>query len=87
MLYNYTLHGTIRTRAQSVRRQHRKINPEKSEMMTYKHVTEVFRNRCVSHQTKRVDSRAILPLIATSVGSLIILIIKQTNTNIANRTN
>ena len=87
MLYNYTLHGTIRTRAQSVRRQHRKINSEKSEMMTYKHVTEVVRNRCVNHQAKRVDSMAILYLIETFVGALIIWIIKQTNTNIANQTN
>ena len=56
-------------------------------MVTYKHVTEVVRNRCVNHQAKRVDSRAILLLIATSVGALIILIIKQTNINIANQTN
>ena len=56
-------------------------------MVTYKHVTEVVRNRCVNHQAKRVDSRAIVLLIATSVWALIILIIKQTNTNIANQTN
>ena len=56
-------------------------------MVTYKHVTEVVRNRCVNHQAKRVDSRAILLLIATSVGALIIWIIKQTNTNTANQTN
>ena len=56
-------------------------------MVTYKHVTEVVRNICVNHQAKRVDSRAILLLIATSVGALIIFIIKQTNTNIANQTN
>ena len=56
-------------------------------MVTYKHVTEVVRNRCVNHQAKRGDSRAILLLIATSVGALIIWIIKQTNTNIASQTN
>ena len=56
-------------------------------MVTYKHVTEVVRNRFVNHMAKRVDSRAILLLIATSVGALIIWIIKQTNTNIANQTN
>ena len=56
-------------------------------MVIYKHVTEVVRNRCVNHPAKRVDSRAILLLIATSVGALIIWIIKQTNTNIANQTN
>ena len=43
-LYNYTGHCTIRTRAQSVRRQHRKRNSEKSKMVTYKYVTEVLRN-------------------------------------------
>ena len=56
-------------------------------MVTYKHATEVVRNRCVNHQTKRMDSRAILLLIAISAGALIIWIIKQTNTNIANQTN
>ena len=56
-------------------------------MVTYNHVTEVVRSKCVNHQAKRVDSRAILILIATSVGALIILIIKQTNKNIANQTN
>ena len=50
-------------------------------MVTYKHVNEVVRNRCVKHQAKRVNS------IATSDGALIIWIIKQTNTNIANQTN
>jgi len=53
-------------------------------MVTYKHVTEVVGNRSDNHQAKRVDSRAIVLLIATS---LIILIMKQTNTNIANQTN
>ena len=56
-------------------------------MVTYKHVTEVVRNRCVNHQAKIVDLKAILHLIETSVGALIIWIIKQTNTNIANQTN
>ena len=56
-------------------------------MVTYKHVTEVVRNRCVNHQAKRMVSRAIVLLSATSVGALIIWIIKQTNTNTANQTN
>ena len=56
-------------------------------MVTYKHVTEVVRNRCVNHQAKRVDSKAILHLIKTFVGTLIIWINKQTNTNIAYQTN
>ena len=56
-------------------------------MVTYKQVTEVVRNRCVNHQAKRVDSRAILLLSATSVGALISWIFKQTNTNIANQMN
>ena len=81
------MYCTIRTRVQSVRRQHRKRNSEKSEMVTYRHVTEVVRNRCVKHQAKRMDSRAILLIITTFVWALIILIIKQTNTNVANQTN
>ena len=56
-------------------------------MVTYKHVTKVVRNRCVNHQAERVDSKAILHLIETFVGALIIWIIKQTNTNFANQTN
>ena len=50
-------------------------------MVTYKHVTEVVRNRCVNHQAKRMVSRAIVLLNATSVRALMIPIIKQTNTN------
>ena len=89
MHYTVQLHSTftIRTRGQSVRRQHRKRNSEKSEMVTYKHVTEVVRNRCVNQQAKRMVSRAIVLLSATSVGALIIWIIKQTNINTANQTN
>ena len=49
-------------------------------MVTYNHVTEVVRNKCVNHQARSVDSRAILILIATSVGALIISTIKQTAT-------
>ena len=56
-------------------------------MVTYKHVTEVVRNRCVNQQAKRMVSRAIVLLIATFVQALIIWIIKQTDTNIANQTN
>ena len=55
-------------------------------MVTYKHVTKVVRNGCVNHKAKRVDSRAILLLIATPVGALITQIIKQTNKNISNQT-
>ena len=54
-------------------------------MVTYKHVTEVVRNRFVNHLAKRVDSRAILLLFATSDGALIFWIVKQTDTNIANK--
>ena len=43
-------------------------------MVTYKHVNEVGRNICVKPQAKRMESRAILLLIATFVGALIILI-------------
>ena len=39
------------------------------------------------HQAKRMDSGAILLIITTFVGALIILIIEQTNKNIANQTN
>ena len=56
-------------------------------MVTYNHVTEVVRSKCVNHQARRVDSRAILILIATSVGALIIPIIKQKATYIAHQTN
>ena len=52
-------------------------------MVTYNDVTEVVRNRCVNHQTKRVNSKAILHLIETFVGAEIlqaqILLIKQTH--------
>ena len=58
-----------------------------SEMVTYNHVTEVVRNKCVNHQARRVDSRAILILIATSVGAIIISTIKQTATKTAHQTN
>ena len=56
-------------------------------MVTSKHVAEIVRNICVNHQEKRVDSKAILHLVETFVGALIIWIIKRTNTNIANQTN
>ena len=75
---------TTRYRAQSVRRQQRKRTSQESDMVTYKHVNEGVRKRFVKHQAKRMDSRAILFLIATLVGALIILVIKQTNTNVAN---
>ena len=56
-------------------------------MVIYKHVNEVVRDRCFKHQAKRMDSRAILLIITTFLGALIILIIKQTNTYVANQTN
>ena len=58
-------------------------------MVTYEHFNEVVRNRYVKYQAKRVDSKAILFIIATSDGALIIWIIKQTNTKliIKQRTN
>jgi len=56
-------------------------------MVTYNHVTEVVRSKWVNHQARRVDSRAILILIATSVGALIIPTIKQTDPYIAHQTN
>ena len=58
-----------------------------SEMVTYKYVTEVVGNKCFNHQAKRVDSRVILLLSATSVGALIGWIFKQTNTNIGYQIN
>ena len=84
---HYTVHCIKMTSAQSARRQQRKRNSQESEMVTYNHVNEVVRNRCVKHRAKRMDSRAIILLIATFVGASIILIIKQTNTNVANQTN
>ena len=45
-------------------------------MVTYNHVTEVARKECVNYQARRVDSRAILILIATSVRGLRISNIK-----------
>ena len=52
-----------RYRAQSVRRQQRKRISQESDVVTYKHVNEVVRNRCLKHQAKWVDSKAILFLI------------------------
>ena len=43
-LYTFTVHFTIRTKAQSVRRQHEKRTSEKSEMVTCEDNTEVARN-------------------------------------------
>ena len=52
-------------------------------MVTYNHVTEVVKNKCVNHQARRVDSRAILILLGTSVGALITSTIKQTSSKIS----
>ena len=87
MYMHCTVPCSTRNRAQLVKRQQRKRTSQESEMVTYKHVNEVGRNICVKHQAKRIDSRAIILLIATFVGALKILIIKQTNTNVANQTN
>ena len=81
------MHCTTRYRAQLANRQQRKRTSPESEIVTYEHVNEVVRNRCVKHKAKRRDSMATLLIIATSVGALIDLIIKQTNTNIANQKN
>ena len=70
-----------------MRRRQRERTSQESEMVTYKHVNEVVRIRCVKHKAKRQDSWATLLLIARSVGTLIILNIKQTNTNIVNQAN
>ena len=86
-LYSYTVHCTIRTRAHSVRRQQGERTSEESEIVTHKHATEVVKKRCFNHLAKRVDSRAILLLISTSVWALTIWINKQTNINILNKTN
>merc|ERR1711954_52482 len=50
-LYICTLHCTIRTRAQSVRRKQRKRTSVEREMATYNHVTEVVRNKCTSKES------------------------------------
>ena len=42
-----TVHCTIRTIAPSVRKKQRKRTSEESKMVTYKHVTEVVRNKYV----------------------------------------
>ena len=55
-------------------------------MVTYKQVAEVVRIRCVNHQAKGVDSIAPLLLSATSGGALISWILKQTYTNITDKT-
>ena len=43
----HTVHFRIRTKAQSVRRQHKKRTSEKSEMVTYEDITQVARNMSV----------------------------------------
>ena len=43
-VYRYSVHCTIRTRAQSVRRQHEKRTSEKSDMVTYKDTTQGAKN-------------------------------------------
>ena len=47
-LYNKTVHCTIRTRFQSIRRQHRRRTSEKSETVTYKDSSQVATNRWVA---------------------------------------
>ena len=65
---NCKVQCTIRNRTQSARSQQRKRTSEESEMVTYKHVNEVARIRCVKHQANRVDSGALPCLIATLMG-------------------
>ena len=43
-LYSYTVHSIIRTRAQSVRRQHKKRNLEESKILTYRDTTQALRH-------------------------------------------
>ena len=47
-LCHYTVHCIIRTRAQSVRRQHKKRNSEKRELVTYKDISQVARKMWLS---------------------------------------
>ena len=68
-MYTCTEQCTINTRAQSVRIHQSKRTSQETEMVTFKFVSEMVRNRCVKHQAKRMDSRAIHLLIATSVGA------------------
>ena len=63
-MYNYTVHCTIRTRAQLVKRYQGKRTSEKSEILTYKDATQVVRYRCVNQKSKEVNSRAIFLLHA-----------------------
>ena len=63
-LHYNSVHCIIRTRAQSVIKQHRKITSEKSDIVTYKDSTQVFRTKVSQSHTKKVDSRAALMLIA-----------------------
>ena len=67
ILYTCTVHCTIRTRAQSVRRQHRKRASEKSDLLTYKDYTQVDRKKWVNQHAKKGDSKAILMLIVVNV--------------------
>ena len=63
-MYTYTVHCTIRTRAQFVRRYQGKRTSEKNEMVTYKDATQAVRYMWVNKQRKRMDLRAILLIIA-----------------------
>ena len=63
----YTVQYTIRTRVESARRQHRKRTSETSDMVAYKDATKVVRKRWVNQHVKKVDTRAILLLIAANV--------------------
>ena len=66
-LSNYTVHCTIRTKDQLIRRHHRKRTSKKSDMMTYKDSTHVVSKRWGNQHTKKVDSKPILKLIAVKV--------------------
>ena len=58
---------TIRTRAQSVRRQQEKRTSDESEMVTYNHDTAVVRSKCVNHQAMILDSRVLLLIIEVKI--------------------
>ena len=63
-LQYYTVHCIIKTRAQIVRRYQGKKTSEKSEIVTYKDATPLFRYICVNQQAKKLDSRANILLHA-----------------------
>ena len=64
---HYTVQCTIRTKAQSIRRQHRKRTWEKSDMVTYEDSIQVVRKRLADQHANKMDARTILILISAKV--------------------